>query len=76
MKPPTYRSAFVKASLMAALLFVFTQVGLFGEDVPLAQSITLSIFALLIYTPLAYVTDKFVYNRAQRRRAQGQGKPR
>jgi hypothetical protein len=76
MKPPTYRSAFVKASLMAALLFVFTQVGLFGEDVPIAQSITLSIFALLIYTPLAYVTDKFVYNRAQRRRAQGQDKPR
>ena len=76
MKPPTYRSAFFKASLMAALLFVFTQVGLFGDDVPIAQSITLSIFALLIYTPLAYVTDKFVYNRAQRRLAQGQGKPR
>jgi hypothetical protein len=69
-KPPTYRSAFVKAAMMAALLFVFTQVGLFGNNVPITQSITLSIFALVIYTPLAYVTDKFVYNRAQRRRAQ------
>ena len=71
MKPPTYKSAFGKAALMASLLFVFTQVGLFGKDVPIAQSITLSVFALLLYTPLAYVTDRFVYNRAQRRRAGG-----
>jgi hypothetical protein len=69
-KPPTYRSAFLKAAMMAALLFVFTQVGLFGNDVPIGQSITLAIFAMVIYTPLAYVTDRFVYNRAQRRRTQ------
>jgi hypothetical protein len=74
MKPPTMRSAFTKAAVMAALLFVFTQVGLFGKDVPIAQSITLSLFALALYTPLAYATDKFVYNRALRKRAQGSGR--
>ena len=59
---------------MAALLFVFTQVGLFGKNTPISQSIFLAVFALVIYTPLAYATDKFVYTRAQKRRTQ-QGKP-
>ena len=68
-RPPTWNSAFMKASLMAALLFVFTQVGLFGSNTPLSQSLFLALFALLLYTPLAYATDRFVYTRAQRRKA-------
>ncbi len=68
-KPPTWNSAFLKASLMAALLFVFTQVGLFGSNTPVSQSLFLAMFALLLYTPLAYATDRFVYTRAQRRKA-------
>ena len=55
---------------MAALLFVFTQIGLFGGNTTIAQSLFLSLFALILYTPLAYATDKFVYSRAQKRRAQ------
>jgi hypothetical protein len=69
-KPPTWNSAFLKAGLMAALLFVFTRIGLFGDEVPISQSIVLSVFALLLYTPLAYVTDRWVYQRAQRRKQQ------
>lgn len=68
-KPPTWKSALMKAGLMAALLFVFTRVGLFGSSVELVQSLTLSLFALVLYTPLAYATDRFVYSRAQKRRA-------
>ena len=68
-KPPTWNSALLKASLMAALLFVFTQVGLFGSNTPVSQSLFLAMFALLLYTPLAYATDRFVYTRAQRRKA-------
>jgi hypothetical protein len=68
-KPPTWNSALFKAALMAALLFVFTQVGLFGGDTTIAQSAFLALFALVLYTPLAYMTDKFVYSRAQKRRA-------
>ena len=67
-KPPTWNSALFKAALMAALLFVFTQIGLFGGTTTISQSLFLSLFALVIYTPLAYVTDKFVYARAQKRR--------
>jgi hypothetical protein len=68
-KPPTWNSALLKAALMASLLFVFTQIGLFGGNTTVSQSVFLALFALVIYTPLAYATDKFVYSRAQKRRA-------
>jgi hypothetical protein len=70
-KPPSWRSAFLKAALMAAVLFALTQVGLFGDDASIVQSITISVFALLLYTPAAYATDRWVYQRNQRRKAQG-----
>ena len=69
-KPPTWNSALLKSALMAGLLFLFTRVGLFGDEVPISQSIVLCGFALLLYTPLAYVTDRWVYQRAQRRKQQ------
>jgi hypothetical protein len=68
-RPPTWKSAATKAAAMAALLFVFTQIGLFGGNTSISQSLFLSLFALILYTPLAYATDKFVYSRAQKRRA-------
>ena len=67
-RPPTWKSAATKAAAMAALLFVFTQIGLFGGDTTITQSLFLSMFALILYTPLAFATDKFVYARAQKRR--------
>jgi hypothetical protein len=69
-KPPTWNGAFLKAGLMAGLLFVFTRLGVFGSDTTIAQSLILCVFALLLYTPIAYATDRFVYTRAQRRRQQ------
>ena len=68
-KPPTWNGALFKAALMAALLFVFTQIGLFGGNTTISHSLFLSLFALILYTPLAFMTDKFVYSRAQKRRA-------
>ena len=68
-KPPTLKSAAIKAGAMAALLIAATQFGLIGDELPLAQSLLLAVFAMLLYTPLAYATDKFVYTRAQRKRA-------
>ena len=68
-KPPTWNGAFLKAALMAGLLFVFTQIGLFGGDTTISQSLFLALFALILYTPLAFMTDKFVYARNQKRRA-------
>ena len=67
-RPPTWKGAFMKAGLMAALLFVFTRIGLFGSETKLDTSILLALFALLLYTPLAYITDRWVFQRAQQRR--------
>ena len=72
-KPPTWQSAFMKAALMAGLLFVFTQIGLFGSKAQIGQSIAICLFALLLYTPIAYATDRFVYTRAQKRKQQAKG---
>jgi hypothetical protein len=69
-RPPSWKSAFLKAGLMAALLFLFTRIGLFGSEAPIGQSIAISLMALVIYTPLAYATDKWVYTRAQKRALQ------
>jgi drug/metabolite transporter (DMT)-like permease len=69
-RPPSWNSAFLKAALMAALLFLLTQIGVFGSEASLSQSIVLCAFAVVLYTPLAYVTDRWVYQRAQRRKQQ------
>ncbi len=69
-KPPSWNSAFLKAALMAGLLFLFTRIGVFGSEASVSQSILLCVFAVLLYTPLAYVTDRWVYQRNQRRKQQ------
>ena len=68
-KPPSWNGAALKALAMAVLLFVLTQVGILGNDASIQQGIFLSALALIIYTPLAYVTDKWVYARMLRQKA-------
>jgi hypothetical protein len=68
-KQPTWQSAATKAGLMSLLLLVLTQVGLLGKNMPLATSLFFAAAAMLIYTPLAYATDVFVYKRTQARKA-------
>jgi uncharacterized membrane-anchored protein len=73
-KPPTWKSAATKAGLMSVFLFVLTQIGLLGNNMPIATSIFFAAAALVIYTPLAYATDSFVYKRVQARRAKAGAK--
>jgi hypothetical protein len=68
-RPPSWNGAFLKSALMASVLFVLTRVGLFGEETSIAQSIIITMFALLLYTPAAYLTDRWVYQRNQKRKA-------
>jgi hypothetical protein len=69
-KPPTWNSAALKALAMAVLLFILTQLGVLGNQASVAQALFLSALALVIYTPLAYTTDKWVYNRMLRQQQQ------
>ncbi|MDA0165988.1 hypothetical protein OM076_37330 [Solirubrobacter ginsenosidimutans] len=66
-KPPSWNSAALKAGAMAVLLFVLTQVGILGNGASIQQGLFLSLLALVIYTPLAYTTDKWVYARMLKR---------
>ena len=65
-RPPTWRSAAMKAALAAAVFAVAVTL-LF--DRPILASLGLAGFTFLIYVPLSYYTDAFVYKRAQAKRA-------
>jgi hypothetical protein len=69
-RPPSWNSALLKAALMAAVLFALTRFGLFGEEATVFQSAVLCVAALLFYTPAAYFTDRWVYNRQLKRAGQ------
>ena len=68
MQPPTWRGSAIRAGVAALLLLVFTQLGI-GPDMPLAQSVAIAAFALLLYIPLGFYTDQFMYRRRMAREA-------
>jgi cation transport ATPase len=69
-KPPSWNSAAMKAMAMAAVLFALTQFHILGKNTTVSQGLVLAVFAMVVYTPLAYFTDRAVYNRVQRRQQQ------
>ena len=50
------------------LLFVLTQVGIFGKNQSLGSSLILAVMSFVLYTPLVFATDRWAYTRDQRRR--------
>ena len=68
-QPPTWNKAIIRAGAAAALLFVLTQIGLFQDDVPLSQALFVCLFAMLIYIPLGYLFDSWMYKRFNKPKA-------
>ncbi len=64
-RPPSWKSAFQRAAIATALFFAFVAL-VFKE--PLRTSITISLFMLVLYTPLGYYTDLVIYRRRQRKK--------
>ena len=62
-QPPTWQRATVRAGAAAALLFVLTQLGIFQKNPPLGQAIGVCVFAMLIYIPIGYAFDNWMYKR-------------
>ena len=62
-QPPTWNKATLRAAAAAGLLFVLTQVGLFQDDVPPGQALVICLLAMLIYIPLGYMFDNWMYKR-------------
>jgi hypothetical protein len=67
LKPPTWKSAAIKSGVMAILLFVLTQTGFLVKNATVASGLAVAVIAMLLYTPLAFWTDKWAYTRQQRR---------
>jgi hypothetical protein len=61
--PPTWRSA-VNRALIATALFVVVVILAFGQNA--LAAVTLGCFMLLLYIPLGYYTDLFLYNKRQK----------
>jgi hypothetical protein len=70
-RPPTWRAAFVKAMLAAIAFLALFAIALGRSE----QGIKFFPFALLFYMPVTYYSDKWVYDRRQRKKAKvGGGK--
>ncbi len=66
-RPPTWRGAFYRAMIAAVLLLVVAIVLHVGAAVAYFP------FALLVYTPISYYTDLWIYRRRQRAKARPAG---
>lgn len=63
-RPPTWRAAFIKAMVAAIALMLFVTVVLHQST----QAISLFPIVLVGYTLVSYYTDKWVYERRQRKK--------
>jgi hypothetical protein len=70
-QPPTWNKAIIRAAAAAGLLFVLTQVGLFQDDIAPGQALVICLFAMLIYIPLGYMFDNFMYKRMNKNKPAG-----
>ena len=68
--PPTLRGAAVRAAVGAA---IFAVVVILLFRTPPLQGLALAALMLLVYIPLGYMIDLFIYRRHQRRKQSGGG---
>jgi hypothetical protein len=68
-RPPSWRGAFVRA-MFAAVLLLGIIIVVFNRP---NQAIALFPIVLLMYVPLSYYTDKWIYDRRQRNKLKASG---
>ena len=68
-KPPTWGSAAFKAGFAAVVLFILVKVGLFNANTSTAGALALALFAFVLYTPMTFYLDRFMFRRRQQRLA-------
>ncbi|MEA2293451.1 MAG: hypothetical protein QOE86_1090 [Solirubrobacteraceae bacterium] len=61
LKPPSLQSAFLKALVGAVILFIFFR--FVGKGATTAGALTMCLIAIALYTPIMYMTDRWIYNR-------------
>jgi len=64
-QPPTWRGAFVRA-MLAGILYLLIVLVLFKKG----EAVKLFPIVLVIYVPISYYTEKWAFDRRQRKKAQ------
>ena len=67
-RPPTWRGALNRAAISAAI-FAVSVVVIFGR--PVVAGVVLGAVMVVLYLPMSYYTDRFLYNRRQRQKQAG-----
>ena len=67
-RPPDWNSAFTRGGIAAAVFFALCLLIL---DRSVAQAAVISAFMIVIYVPMAYLTDSFVYKQRRKGRLGG-----
>jgi hypothetical protein len=65
-REPTWRSS-LNRSALAAIVFGILVVVVFGR--PIVAGVTLAAVMVLVYWPMSYYTDRWIWRRRMRRRA-------
>jgi hypothetical protein len=68
--PPTWQGALKRAGIAAAFFGILMIV--IGNTIP--ASVSLAAAMLLIYIPMSYYTDLWIYRRTQRKKAEGKAR--
>jgi hypothetical protein len=71
LKPPTIQGSAIKALVGCVILFVFFR--FLSKGTTTTGALEMCVVAFVLYTPIMYMTDKFIYNRKQRQLAGGAG---
>ena len=66
-KEPTWRGSINRAAFAAVILAIF--IGVTQKNI--AQGVILGVFAMLLYVPMSYYTDRMLWRRRQRQKQQG-----
>src|SRR4051812_37866597 len=66
-QPPTWRSAAGRAAV-AAGIFLAAVIAVFRQNI--AAAISISLFMFVLYVPMSYYTDMWLYRRRQRQKAE------
>jgi hypothetical protein len=66
-KPPSWQGSIIRAAI-SAVLFAAAIILLFGQ--PPQQGLILGAVMFLLYIPMSYYTDRFLYNRRQKKLAE------
>ncbi len=69
-RPPSWRGA-AQRSLIAVMIFIAVIVLLFKQEI--APAVALGAALLIVYIPMSFYTDLWLYRRRQAKKVQGDG---